>query len=131
MKVPTYVKPIPYSFKGIPPGFAFLKTVFLRRDIYDDLKSPRPSPKSVGFLIHEQTHRRRMSNFEFVIYWFDPKLRFQEELMADKERFKYLKKNKVKFDFEKRAKDLSSIYYLWCTSYENAKAELMRVWREV
>lgn len=131
MKIPSYVKPIPFSFYGVPPGFAFLDKVYLRKDIYEDLLSHKPSPQSVGYLIHEQTHRKRIGKSMFITYWLNPNLRFQEELAADKERFRYLKKHNVKFDFDKRAKDLSGISYLWCTSYKNAVEELKKVWKQV
>lgn len=129
MKIPANVKSIPLS-KGIPLGFAFFGNIYFRKYIYDNLKSSKPNPEYVGYLLHEQAHINRLSNLDYLVFWFNPKLRFREELAADKARFKYLKKNKVKFNFENRAKALSGVSYLWCTSYQKAKKELKKAWGE-
>lgn len=132
MSVPSYVKSYPFFSKGTPRGFAFLKWLFLREDVYKNLVSSKPSPENVGILMHEQEHRKRITNLWYSLqYWLNPAFRFQEELAADKARFAYLKKHKVKFDFGKRARGLSSWVYLWCTSYKEAKRKLKKTWKEV
>ncbi len=132
MTVPSYVKSYPFFSKGIPRGFAFLKWLFLREDVYKNLISSKPSPESMGVLIHEQEHRKRITSlWSSFRYWLNPDFRFQEELAADRARFVYLKRHKVKFDFEKRAKGLSSWLYLWMMPYARARRELDKAWEAI
>lgn len=100
--------------------------------IYQDLQTEHPNPKHTALLIHEETHRRRqkeMGILQFAYrYLFDSKFRFQEELVAVKEAMKYLKKNKIVFDFDKNAQFLSGYVYLWPVSEEYAEKELKKIW---
>ena len=137
MRLPPYVKPTPFLLKWVPRGITFYKLIFLRKDIYDDLLSKCPTYENVGILLHEQTHRKRMGRDLLtgvkhgIKFWLNPNFRAQEELAADRVRFSYLKKNRVEFDFNKRARDLAGIRYLWCMSFPKAKRELEKVWEEI
>lgn len=96
--------------------------------------SNNPDPRYISVLKHEQTHIERQKKMGWIIwglrYTFSPNFRFNEELEAIKTSMKYLKKVKSSFDTEKRAKFLSGWLYLWCVSYEEAKKELDRAWKE-
>lgn len=137
MKIPSYVRPCPFwltfynRFSKAKGQVAFNK-IYLRKDIYEDLLREKPNPQSVGYLLHEEEHIKRMKKVGWFTwnfkYSFSPSFRFREELAADKARFAYLKKHRVKFDFEKRARGLSGWAYLWCTSYKEAKEELEKIW---
>ena len=63
-------------------------------------------------------------------YLFSSKFRFSEELIAVKEAMKYLKKNHLSFNFDKKARTLSSYLYLWPVPKDYAEKELKRVWDE-
>ena len=103
--------------------------------IYRDLQTDNPNSKHVALLIHEETHRQRQKEMGVLKfgyqYLFNSKFRFQEELLAVKEAMRYLKKNKIPFDFDRNAKFLSSYVYLWPVSKEYAEKELKKVWDEV
>ena len=109
--------------------------IFIPLNIYNDLKSKKPNPKHIALLIHEETHRKRQKKIGFIKfgikYIFDSKFRFNEELLAVKEGMKYLKKNKIPFNFDKNAKFLSSYVYLWPVSKKYAEKELEKVWNEL
>lgn len=113
---------------------AIYPNVYLPREIYDNLKSSSPEPRNTATLIHEETHLKRekeMGPLKFGIkYLFSPKFRFNEELEAHKESFKFLKKEKIKPNIERSAKFLSGWLYFWPVSYELAKKELEKAWEE-
>ncbi|KKQ97274.1 MAG: hypothetical protein UT24_C0002G0024 [Candidatus Woesebacteria bacterium GW2011_GWB1_39_12] len=138
----NYIKESKYEIKKsvfplskIFKGFVFANKIYLRPDIYNDLYKDKPKPESVGVLIHERTHLEQISSGNWLIqglrYWIFPKVRLESELLANREQFKYLKRNKEIFDFEKRAKHLSSFPYLFCSSYQSALKELRKIWRNV
>src|SRR3989344_1547072 len=117
MNLPKYVRSKPRFFSFIPvlgkyTGNSIYPWIFLPEDIYENLKSPNPNSYHVALLIHEQKHydrQKKMGWFLFGIkYLFFAKFRFNEELIAVKEAMKYLKKNNIPFDFDKKAKILSS-----------------------
>ena len=64
------------------------------------------------------------------MYLISPSFRFKEELEAIRASMKYLKRKDVQFDTSKRAKYLSSWLYLWCVSYDIAKEELDKAWKD-
>ena len=102
--------------------------IFLPEDIYKDLISPDPKPRSIALLLHEKVHfvrQKRLGIFRWAfLYMVNSEFRFQEELLAYKEQMHYLQKSNLCLDLETRAKRLSSWLYLWCVSYERALAEL-------
>lgn len=137
MELPWYVISKGKIFDAIPVlGKATAQSIgpfiFLPSVIYKDLKSSNPNPKHIALIIHEETHRVRQKEVGFVKfgiqYLFNPKFRFAEELRAVKEAMKYLKTNNVPFDFENKAKFMSSFVYLWPVSKHYAEGELKKVW---
>ena len=114
---------------------AIYPNIFVSKEVYEDLSRSKPNHKFVAVLEHEKKHIERQKELGFIKfgvgYLFSPKFRFQEELLAIKEGMKYLKKNKLTFDTERSAKYLSSWLYLWMVSYDEAKKELDRIWREI
>jgi len=51
--------------------------------------------------------------------------------LAVREGMRYLKKNKVSFDFDKMARLMSGFLYLWPVSKYYSKKELKNAWDEV
>lgn len=104
--------------------------IFLPEDVYKDLISKTPKPKSIAVLLHEKVHLERQKKQGILLwiikYFISPKFRFNEELLAFKEQIEYLKKHNLTLDLELRAKRLSSWLYLWCVSYEKALLELKK-----
>lgn len=109
--------------------------IFIPQAIYKDLKSQNPNPKHVALFIHEETHSKRQKAMGFIKfgiqYIFNSRFRFEEELIAVKEAIRYLKKNKIQFEFDKNAKFMSSFVYLWPVSKNYAEKELRKVWNEL
>ena len=64
-------------------------------------------------------------------FWTSPKFRFQEEIVADTPRMKYLKDHNAVFNIEKRARHLNGPIYLWCASFEEAKSKLTDLWNQL
>jgi hypothetical protein len=108
--------------------------IILRKDIYDDVTSTNPSPLWVALLEHEVKHierQKKMGKWKFqFFYQFSPRFRINEELIADKARFEYVKKHKIKYDLEERARMLSSWKYFWAISYTKVKKELEDIYKK-
>ena len=136
MKLPPYVKSKKYidflPVLGKSTANAIYPFIFLPEKIFKDLKGANPNPRNKALLRHEETHRKRQVRqgiFKFWIkYLLNPKFRFNEELMADIEYMKVIKNNNLKFNIEKRAKQLSGHLYLWSTNYKKAKNKLEEAW---
>jgi len=120
-----------YESRGVL-GYVKYPYIYFRKDIYENLKSDKPDPVNKGMLLHEFRHIERMEEigvFKFKMkYIFSLKFRLQEELEADKVRFRYFKDNNVAFDLEGRARRLSGIMYLWMISYPRAIQLINEVW---
>src|SRR5258708_6771651 len=116
-----------------PLGFAFFGNIYLRDSLWKDYLTGDPSPRTLSILAHERTHIKRLgNNIKLQVkYWSDPGFRLQEELAAIHEEMKVLKTHNEKFTIDERARDLSSVAYLWCTDYETAKSKLENVWKEI
>lgn len=116
-----------------PLGFAFFGKIYLRDSLWKDYQSGDPNPRTLSIIAHEQTHIKRLGNDAkmHLKFWCDPDFRFQEELAAIQEEMKVLKTSNEKFKIEDRARDLSSVAYLWCTNYETAKNKLENMWEEI
>lgn len=133
MILPVNIKPKIGFWKLIPflankTAHGIYPNVYLPKNVYYDLKSDTPNPFNIALLLHEQEHIKRqkekgVANW-LLKYIFSPKFRFEEEILADISKIKYLKSNKLKFDIDKRAKQLSSWIYLWSVSYKEAKEKL-------
>ena len=135
MKIPTNVKPLPFPFSRIFKGCAVNNLIFIRRSIIDDLKTSNPDPESVGVLLHEEEHVKRIEKHGKLKpawkYMTSSKFRFQEEIAANIPQMKYIKDHGAKYDIERRARHLNGPIYLWCVSYEKAKSTLMKLWNEL
>lgn len=133
VKTPWYLKfnPQYWFFKAS----AEYPRIILREDIFNNLFSKNPDPYVLAIMEHEITHIKRqekMGRWKFRIkYSLFPKFRLQEELEGDRARFKYLKENGLKFDFDARAKQLASWGYFWMISESEAKKALKRIWEEL
>jgi hypothetical protein len=113
---------------------AHFDKIILRKDIYEDVTSKNPSPANIALLEHELKHierQRKVGKWRFwLLYQFSSKFRINEELIADKARFKFIRQNKVEYDLQKRAEMLSSWKYFWGISYVSAKAQLEKLYEE-
>ena len=114
---------------------AIYPNIYFSEKVYEKLSSLDPDSKYVAALIHEQTHIERQKRLGWikwgVRYVFSPKFRFNEELEAIKVSMKYLKRKRIGFDFEKKAKILSGWLYFWPVLYKFAKKELEKAWKEI
>lgn len=138
MELPLNVK-VKKGFWNIFPfskytAQAIYPNIYFTKDVYENLKSVNPNSRYIATLMHEQTHIERQKKTGWIKwgfkYIFSPKFRFNEELEAIKSSMKYLKKVNGNFDTTRSAKFLSSWLYLWCVSYEKAKEELDKIWKE-
>lgn len=136
--IPLVVKP--WYWNIIPTlrwcgASAHFSKIILRKDVYDDVTSKNPSPFWIALLEHEVRHierQRAMGKWKFqLLYQLSPRFRIEEELIADKVRFEYLKKHKVPYSLEGRAKMLSSWKYFWAINYEDALRKLKRLYSKV
>lgn len=138
MKLPLNVRVKQHLWNIFPftkyTANAIYPNIYVSKDVYENLNSKKPSPRYVAVLEHEQTHIERQRKMGWIKwglkYALSYDFRFNEELEAIKAAMKYLKEMKSNFDTEKRAKFLSGWLYLWCVSYEKAKEELDRAWKE-
>lgn len=140
MKLPHYVISKPRIFGSLPfignrTASSIGSYIFVPYKIYKDLTSRNPKPQHIALLIHEEAHRKRQKEIGFIKfglhYIFNPAFRFHEELLAVKEAMKYLKENNIPFDFDGRAKFLSSYIYLWPVSKRYALQALKKAWNEI
>lgn len=131
------VKVKPFLWQFLPwfssyTAQAIYPYIFVSKKVFENLQSKNPNPRFIATLEHEKRHLEREKEVGFLKfglkYLFSPKFRFQEELIADKEAMKLLKKRGLPFNIEKGAKYLSSWLYLWAVSEEKAKKELTELW---
>jgi len=135
MKLPNFVKVLPFPFRVIYKGAAFNNFILLRKEIIKDLASNQPNPQNVGILLHELEHKKRinkMGGMKFSWkFWASRKFRFEEEIAANVPQMKHLKEHNVKFNIDKRARHLNGPIYLWCSSHEEAKTTLTKLWNKL
>ncbi|MFZ5365780.1 MAG: hypothetical protein ACOZBZ_00620 [Patescibacteria group bacterium] len=114
-------------------GMAYGSQIYVSEKVYHDLRTKNPDPFHIAILEHEITHlkgKRQIGKWKYGLkFWLSPKFRLQEELRADRAMMLYLKKRKLSFPIEKRAKKLSSKLYFWMISYPEAKRKLTRIWK--
>ena len=132
--------PKPWYFDLLPThrwigAQANYSSIYVRKDILNNLNSKNPSPFWISLMEHEIMHIKRQKELGKWKFWIRyklfPKFRIREELIADSARFKYIKKHKVPYSIEDRAKMLSSWKYFGMISYKDVKNELERRYREV
>lgn len=124
------VRKIPWP-RVQPSGFAFMGRIYLRDAHWEDYLTGHPSPKTLSILVHENTHAERLGrNIKpHIKYWLNRDFRLHEELLAIQSEMEVLKQYGESFDIEKRAKDLSSVAYLWCTDFDTAVREMDSMWK--
>ena len=140
MKIPSNVRkkdgfwkllPILYSKKTNTPIFS---KIYLNEETWNGVHSKPQDLYSLGILIHELEHLKRQKQIGVVKWWLlyvlSPSFRFNEEWIAQRPQMKYLKKKRYKFDFDKRAKQLSGAAYGWAISQNNAKKKLQEIWEK-
>lgn len=125
---PKYFKYLPISDTGFTT-FIF-KTIYLNKDIYEDIKTSNPKPLSVAVLKHQETHVKNAGICKFLSYVLSKEFRIKEEQDAFKAMFKHLKQNGGTFDLEKVAKNFASARYLWMTTYKDGLELITKIWRE-
>ena len=139
MILKLYIKKYSVFFKYLPwlersEGITLLTKIYLRPDIYDNLSSAEPTSYNIAVMMHEETHIksiRREGWLKFgILYLFSGAYRFNEELLANKAAFKYLKKHGSNVDLERKACILSSWLYLWPVSYAVALKQVEKAWNE-
>jgi hypothetical protein len=137
VNIPDNVKCIPIWINRIPlfkntGGLALYPYIFLNAIFYNDLLLKNPKPKTVYALIHEQEHIKRAKikgpGLWSLLYVLSPSFRVNEELEADREAMKYWKSQRLDYDFDSRAKSLSSAMYLRPISEKEAKQKLLKIW---
>lgn len=109
-------------------------SIWVKKNILDNLLSENPSPFWISLMEHEIKHierQKEVGKWKYLLYYnLFPKFRINEELIADSARFKYVKKHKVPYSIEDRARMLSSWKYLGRISYKKAREELERRYKE-
>ena len=119
----------------IARGIALFSKICLRKDLFDKFSSGNPDVETLSVLEHEKKHIERGKKIGalrmVILYWLLPSVRIDEELVAIREEMKVFKNNKQSFDFNKKAKNLSGMPYLWATSYKNAYRRLTKLWEEI
>jgi hypothetical protein len=139
MILPKNIKRQPKWWKFIPisrfGGNAIYPNIYLADPIYNDLISQDPKNEWIAFMIHEQKHIERMKevgpfvfNFKYIL---SPKFRYQEELIATRVEFQYLKTKGETFDFRSQAKSFSSYKYFWMVSSQKCEEDLKGLWEIV
>ena len=106
--------------------------VFLGRSVYADAFSTNPSRYTVGLILHEQEHLKRIKRYGvvkwYLHYLFSPKFRLTEELEAYAIQFAYLKHAGLTINIEKIAHFMSSWLYLWVGNYKDMFKRLNELW---
>ncbi len=138
MKLPENVKIKPRIWEFLPwfskyTAQAIYPDIYFSKEAYQKLVSS--DPVYIAALIHEQEHIKRQKREGWIKwgfkYIFSGKFRFNEELEAIKASMKYLKRKKIGFDIEKKARILSGWLYFWPVGYKTAERELKKVWGEI
>lgn len=123
----------PFNDRGI--CVAFFPNIYLPEYVYNNLYSDSPDPGYQALLVHENEHylrQREVGWYKWLFkYLTDRKYRFSEELAADKAEMRFLKKIGGHFDLNIEAQLLSGSLYHHPVSFEYAKQELEKAWKEI
>jgi phage-related protein len=138
MKLPENVKPYPRLFKIFrifsPKGFNIGTTIYLNKNIYLDLQKDNPKLENIAVLKHEEVHVKRVKEVGTLKfgykYTFSPKFRLDEELIAYKVMFSFLKEHNASYDLDRVARALSGPRYLWVKPYKEAIKIIEKTWEE-
>ena len=117
---------------GRDTGSAVYPYIFLGRSVYKDAFSLNPNPYTVGLIMHEQEHLKRMKRYG-VVKWYlryllSPKFRLEEEVKAYAIQFAYIKHTGLTINIDRIARFMSSWLYLWVGSYNDLCARLNKLW---
>lgn len=114
-------------------GMAAFGKIYLAERYYLEIKNKKISPETKAICEHEITHIRQIKkegNLQFALkYWLLPSYRYYSELEAIRGYMKIAKSNRINFDINKKAKALSGLPYLYCISRDNAKQDLLKLWK--
>ncbi len=130
------IHPLPWWLKLLPAfsktAATFNKKIYLPDWQYQEIISNKLSAQTHGTLLHESVHVQNQTKLGFISYalryLFSKNFRLKEELVAHHAQFVFLKAQRVQFDMSTRAKEFSSITYLWCTSEHRAQKLLQDLW---
>lgn len=114
---------------------AIYPNIYVVKEAFESLSSKDPNPRYIASLEHELTHIQRQKEIRFFKWGvkdiLSPQFRLQEELLAMRETMRYLKKRKLKFDFDRSARFLSSYLYFRMASYKQVKKKLEEIWDQL
>lgn len=129
------VKQFPWTILPIlstRTAHAIYPTIYLPKEIYENLQTSKPDIQNITILLHEQTHIDRQSIDGWLVwvlkYSMSKTFRFEEEVQAIKNSMKLYKEYNMTWDTHTSAHYLSSYLYLWCTNYPKAKKRLDEEW---
>ena len=137
MKLPNYVKPYSWLMhdKNAKGFTSFItKRIYLRKEIFEDLKKDNPSHQNIAILKHEEIHFKNVNQANLIKYLvkflLSQNFRLQIEVEAYRGQFKYLKKHGLKYDLDHSSKAMSSRRFLRVGSYEELKTIMNKTWKE-
>jgi len=116
---PSFLKPFGILYNSAQ---AIFNTIWIPKYLLDRIN--QGDINSLSIIEHEKTHILRAQKYGmfkwYLMYCFSNSFRLKEEIEAIRIEFKYLKKNNIIPDYEKKAKWLSSLIYLNMISYDEA-----------
>ena len=115
-------------------GIASFGKIYLIDRLYINFISGELDVETEGVLEHELNHVKAYKDMGLrhpLIDWLRRKFRYEMELNAIREEMRVYKKKGERFDITKRAKQLSSLSYVWSTEYETAVKDLNIIWKEI
>lgn len=137
MKLPNYVKSYSWIMhdKNAKGFTSFItRKIYLREEIFEDLKKANPNHQNIAILMHEEVHFNNSKDVNLIKYLLkflvSRKFRLNGELEAYKEQFKYLKNHNLNYDLDYLAKAMSSKRFLRVGSYEELKTIMNKTWKD-
>lgn len=109
-------------------GIALYPNFYVSSEMYRNLNSERPTPRSISVALHELEHLKRARIFGVIHYYaayvFNRRFRFEEEIACKKVEISYLRTHGESLDLTRAARMLSGWLYGWCTSEKEALQRL-------
>lgn len=126
--MPDLKFPIYRNYRGL---FIFGK-IYLRKDIYENIKSNDPDIYYLSILEHEKSHQASATKIVYLRYCmkylFNRSFRLAEEINAIKTQIIFMRENGQKYEYiDRSAKALSSWTYLWAGNYKEIKEILEKI----
>lgn len=138
MSISQYpIRPYLWWFQYVPvissTGFntLFTDTIYLSRELYIDAQKTSPNPVTIAIIKHQEVHAHGASLWKAVRFVCSSTFRLQEETLAYKAQFNYLKKHHLSWDLGDVARQFTTIRYLWVMSYADAHKFIQEVWDNV